>query len=104
MPTVVTRRQSAPGYRSFPHVLPGGHRRSTRTQSQRRLLSTPPASTGTPSLKRLQDIGDSQQKAGSQNKTATPSALDDDASASLLVTNPVSDVGQFNRTLLGHSS
>jgi hypothetical protein len=43
-------------------------------------------------------------KAAAKNKTATPSARDDDASASLLVTNPVSDVGQFNRTLLGYSS
>jgi hypothetical protein len=40
-------------------------------------------------------------KAAAKNKTATPSAWDDDASASLLVTNPVPDVGQFNRTLLG---
>jgi hypothetical protein len=40
-------------------------------------------------------------KAAAKNKRATPSAWDDDASAPLLVTNPVPDVGQFNRTLLG---
>ena len=39
-----------------------------------------------------------------KNKTATPSAWDDDASASQLVTNPVPDPGYFNRTLLGYSS
>jgi hypothetical protein len=43
-------------------------------------------------------------KAAAKNKTATPSAWDDDESASLLVANPVSDVGQFNQTLLGYSS
>jgi hypothetical protein len=43
-------------------------------------------------------------KAAANNKIATPSAWDDDESASQLVTNPASDVGQFTRTLLGHSS
>ena len=44
-------------------------------------------------------------KADAKNKTATPSAWDDDdASASQLVTNPVPAPGYFNRTLLGYSS
>ena len=43
-------------------------------------------------------------KVAGKNKTATPSAWDDDASASQLVTNPVPDLGYFNRTLLGYSS
>jgi hypothetical protein len=42
-------------------------------------------------------------KADAKNKTATPAAWDDDAFASQLVTNHVSDAGQFNQTLLGHS-